>query len=148
MLWPVIPLLAGMYFLYLAFARNGPESYVFVGMLLGLGGLFMLLRNTLISNVALERLWPVFMSIVGLSLVAYGIQRGRSHALGLVLPGAAFFLLSLVFLVFSLNLVDEDFVDFVVVWWPSLLLIIGIAFIVSHIVRRVSGDEEEENFLE
>ncbi|WP_455381051.1 hypothetical protein, partial [Salinispira pacifica] len=41
-LWPLIFFLCGMTLLYFTFVlRRGPESYVFVGMFLGLGGLFL-----------------------------------------------------------------------------------------------------------
>jgi hypothetical protein len=45
-------------------------------------------------------------------------------------------LLSAVFLPFSLDLVKADFSDIVALWWPVILVLMGLALIVAYIGRR------------
>ena len=135
-LWPVVPIAIGVYLIYIVFRRNARESYVFLGMILLLGGIAFLLLNTILTAVALSRIWPVFMSIVGVSLYGYGLKKRGTKRLSLVVPAAAIFLLSLLFLPFSLDIAEQEFVQFVSVWWPTLFLVLGLVLIVLDIWRR------------
>mgnify|MGYP006265933789 CR=1 FL=1 len=135
-LWPLIPLLGGLAFLYMGMLRDGSESYVLVGMILALGGLFVLLSNTVLSTVALERTWPVFMTIAGISLFVYALRIPGESRLTLTVPSIALILLSGIFLSFSLDLVDRDFVRVVAMWWPILFVLFGLVLLIIHFVRR------------
>ncbi|MFW5786209.1 MAG: LiaI-LiaF-like domain-containing protein [bacterium] len=135
-LWPIIPLIAGLGFLYLGLLRGKNESYVLVGMILALGGLFVLLTNTALSAVELERAWPVFMAIVGVSFLVYAVRAEGESRLTISVPAIALIVLAAAFLPFSLNLVDTDFERVVTTWWPVLLVLFGVILLIVHLVKR------------
>jgi hypothetical protein len=137
-LWPIIPLLAGLGFLYAGLLRGRSESYVLVGMLLALGGLFVLVSNTVLNAVTLERTWPVFMAIVGVSFLVYAVRAEGESRLTVSVPAIALIVLAAGFLPFSLNLVEADFERVVTTWWPVLFVLFGVILGVVHIVKRRS----------
>ena len=134
--WPVLLILTGLGMLYAVFFHNARESYVFSGFFLALGGTLVLLMNTVLTRFALVRIWPVFMTIAGLSLFGYAMRKAPVHRVALIIPACAIALLSLVFLVFSLGIAGVDFIQFVALWWPALFVVVGVILIVLHLVRR------------
>jgi len=135
-LWPVLLIIAGVAFLYEGFVRRRRDAYVFIGMFALLLGLFFLLAQTLLSPVATSSIWPVFMTITGLSLFAYGIRRPWGSRMSFTVPGVAIILISLVFLLFSLDIVDRSFAKLVALYWPALLIIVGLVLLGVHMTRR------------
>jgi len=137
-LWTVIPLIVGFMLLYLAFAKDGPEGYVFVGMILTLVGLVFFLLNTVMSSVELVRIWPLFMTITGASLAVYARTKVQPARVTLQIPAAAMILLSVVFLMFSLDLIQRDFRRVVGMWWPVTLIAFGGLLLWLYYARRGS----------
>ena len=136
-LWPILVMFAGLWMLYAVFFRGGRESYVFSGLFLALGGAVVLLMNTVLSRVAMSRIWPVFMAIAGLSLLGYGMKKQEPSARTvLIVPAWAIVLLSLIFLPFSLDVVSISFIRFVWIWWPVLFIAAGVVMLVAHVRRR------------
>jgi drug/metabolite transporter (DMT)-like permease len=135
-LWPVLPVGAGLVFLYMALLREGRESNLFIGMILLLGGGLFLLLNTVLPTLAISRIWPVFMTVTGVSLYAYGLQKHGHRRISLVIPAATIILLSLVFLPFSLNAVEADFKSVVITWWPVLFIVMGAVLLWLHVWRE------------
>ena len=41
-------------------------------------------------------------------------------------------LLAAIFFLFSLQLVEESFIDFVLTWWPTLLILSGVLLVLSY----------------
>jgi hypothetical protein len=138
-LWPVVLILVGIALLYLVFQRDGPEAYVFLGTLSTLLGVMVLLLNTVMSKVTLARIWPVFMTITGISLLAYGGKKHGYARISLTIPAGAIVILSAVFLPFSLDVIQQDFIEFVGTWWPALLVILGLILLVTDLLRRLKS---------
>lgn len=134
-LWPLLPLIVGLVLLYFRVFRRGPDYYVFLGTSLLLAGLLFLLTSTALP-VEMARIWPLFMTIIGVALLLYGVRKRGGTRVTFTVPGGAMILLSLVFLPFSLELVTTDFAAFVAVWWPVLLVIMGLALVFVHVGRR------------
>lgn len=135
-LWPVLLVIAGGWFLYEGFLRRRRDAYVFIGMFGLLLGVFFLLATTVLSPVAMSSIWPVFMTITGLSLFAYGSRRPWGSRMSFTVPGVAIALISLVFLLFSLDIIDRSFARLVAVYWPALLIVAGAVLLVVHFVQR------------
>ncbi len=87
-LWPVAVILVGLFFLYLAWPRGRSDRWIIPGMVLTLGGIVFLLMNTILSAQSLERIWPAFMLVTGVSLVPYGFRKRGSARIAIVIPGA------------------------------------------------------------
>ena len=136
MLFPVLLTLGGVYLLYRAFFLGAAESSVFLGTFATLSGVFFVLYRSTFSAVELQRIWPVFMLFGAVALLAYGFVKGQEYRLVLGVPAGFLAFLSIIFLLFSLNIVQTSFIRFVITWWPMLLVIVGIAMVWSHYRRR------------
>ena len=75
------------------------------------------------------------MTVTGVSLYAYGMKKYGHRRISLVIPAGTITILSLLFLPFSMNAVDADFVTVVTTWWPVLLIVLGILLIALHVWR-------------
>jgi hypothetical protein len=135
-LWPVPVILVGLFFLYMAWPRRKSARWIIPGMVLTLGGTVFLLMNTVLASQSLARIWPAFMLVTGLSLVPYGFRRKSSARTAIVVPGLFISLLALFFLSFSLHHEAGGFGLFVRQWWPMILVIIGIALVISFFTMR------------
>ena len=139
-LWPVAVILIGLVFLYLAWPLRRSDRWIIPGMVLTLGGIVLLLMNTVLQSQSLVRIWPLFMLVTGVSLVPYGLRRRGSSRTAVVVPGLFISLLALFFLPFSLHHSEGGFAAFVRLWWPMILVVIGAVLIVSFFsIRRPSS---------
>jgi hypothetical protein len=138
-LWPLPFFLLGLGIMYVVFIKGKAKRYSLPGMILTLGGIFFLLKNFVIHNLSLSRTWPVLMLITGLSFLPYGFSKRSGTRIAIVIPALAIVGLSVVFFPFSMGLVEESFTDFVLTWWPTLLLLGGLILIFSYIKRKKTG---------
>ena len=76
-LWPLPVILIGLFLLYMVFFQHRRDIYIIFGMVLTLGGIFLLLINTVISEKNLIKIWPAFMLITGISLLPYGFRKKK-----------------------------------------------------------------------
>ncbi|MGA2976569.1 MAG: hypothetical protein ABSF77_14770 [Spirochaetia bacterium] len=135
-LWPVAVILVGLFFLYMAWPRGRSDRWIIPGMVCTLGGVVFLLMNTILASQSLARIWPAFMLVTGLSLVPYGFRKKASARTAIVVPGLFISCLALLFLPFSIHHAEGGFASFVTQWWPMILVILGIALIVSFFTSR------------
>ncbi len=134
--WPIPVLLAGLFFLYMAWPRRRSDTWIIPGMVLTLGGLLFLLANTVLAGQSLEKIWPLFMLVTGISLVPYGLRRKGPSRATVIVPAIFISLLSLFFLPFSLHREEGGLVSFVRQWWPLILVVLGITLIISFFSTR------------
>lgn len=129
-LWPVFPGFVG-FGLTLVFARRGRRDLVMLGLgsyLLGLAALFLVLNYTRWS--LLERAWPVFLALLGVSTLAVAPYAQRARQV-FWFTGSFLVLLALVFyLVFGLN----------PRLWPASLVLFGCWILVLTRARRQARD--------
>ena len=135
-IWPLLPLAAGLVFLYLAYVRGRSSRYILPGMLLTLGSLFVLLVETVLGWDTLERTWPVFMVITGLSMLAWGLRLRPRARTAIIVPGLFIAALGLLLLPFSLQRHPGGLAAFVGRWWPLVLVVIGLVLIASFLSTR------------
>ncbi len=135
-LWPLPLILAGLVFLYLVFIKNHTRLYTPAGALLTAVGIFLLLRNTVIPNVDMEQIWPLFMMITGFAILPYSARKSKNKRVAVIIPAVAIIGLSIIFLPFSLGLIDRNFISFVLQWWPTILLLIGALLVLSYYIRK------------
>jgi hypothetical protein len=91
--------------------------------------------NTVLSEQSLARIWPAFMVVTGVSLIPYGFRKKGSARTAIVVPGIFILCLALLFFPFSLRH-DGGFAAFVQHWWPLILVILGLALIISFFSTR------------
>ncbi len=130
-LWPLVLMLGGMFLLYMAYLRSRSARYIIPGMILSLGGLFFLLFNTVFQGKSMEKIWPAFMLITGLSLIPYGYRKKGAARTAIIVPAIFIAALSLMFFPFSFGTTGISFLAFVRHWWPLILIVLGIALVIS-----------------
>lgn len=129
--WPLAFTVIGGTLLYKVWVKK-VRSALFLGLLLFLTGLFILVLNNLPpGSPTLQELWPVFMGIVGVSLIPHGARYRRTIRVTLVIPGIILIVLMGVFLLFSLSIIKQSFSEFVIGWWPLILVFLGITLVAS-----------------
>lgn len=133
--WPVLVVGSGVVILHAGIVGRAREAAVFTGLFLILGGTVFLLLTTVMSAVELRRVWPIFMTAAGISLMGYSRKKDSPARLNLLVPGVVIALLSLVFLLFSFNLVDKDFTGLVSTWWPLIFVFAGIGLLFTHLLQ-------------
>jgi hypothetical protein len=136
--WPILFIVIGLLILYKFWFRKVRPSALFSGLLLLLTGTFILVLNMRIipGDLTIKELWPLFMGIVGVSLIPYGSRYRSTVRLTLIVPGIILIVLMGIFLLFSLQIVKESFAEFFIRWWPLILVGMGITLIGSGWVGR------------
>lgn len=109
-----------------AFMRQGRDAQLLVGTFLVLTALFLTARATLLAHAPLTRVWPGFVTVGGLSLFGYAMTKGSDYRVALAVPAVVLVFLSGVFFLFSLDLVEINFIEFVLAWWPVLIVAAGV----------------------
>ncbi|TVR73024.1 MAG: hypothetical protein EA427_02595 [Spirochaetaceae bacterium] len=139
---PVALILAGAFFLHRAFRPQGAEINLFYGILLTLIGVFFVLQQSILIRSELRSLWPIFMTFGGLTLMVYGFRKGKPYPISLVLPGCVLCALSLVFLLFSLNVIEQSLASLTARWWPLIFVPLGVLILLPG---RAAGEEGESS---
>jgi len=135
-LWPVGLILVGLVFLYLAWPKGRSDRWLIPGMVFTLGGIVLLLMNTVLAGQNIARIWPAFMLVTGISLVPYGFRRKGGARTAIVIPALFICCLSIVFFPFAVNHTAGGFAAFVRQWWPMIFVILGLLLVVSFFTMR------------
>lgn len=136
-LWPLPIIIIGLFLLYMVFFQGRRDVYIIFGMILTLGGIFILLVNTVISEKNLIKIWPAFMLITGISLIPYGIRKKKEkYRIAIIIPAVTIILLSCMFFLFSVDIMGLTFQQFVSIWWPVLIMILGITLILLYLFSK------------
>ncbi|MCL2792982.1 MAG: hypothetical protein FWD87_07805 [Spirochaetaceae bacterium] len=136
LIWPFLTLMLGFLLLYRGFFKSQKEIYILIGMFLSLTGLSLLLRTAFLDRIEIERVWPFFMLFTGISLLPYGLKKKKDSRLKIFVPAFAIIILSLFFLPFSLRLFTMKFLPLAIIWWPVVLIAMGITLIIIFMVKR------------
>jgi hypothetical protein len=132
--WPLLVMAAGGVLLYLALVRGSSFSLIFFGIAFMLEGALIL--ASILLGWKLVMAWPLGMTIVGLSGIASGLIAKRKLKVSFAVPSFSFVFLGLAFSVFSFGWARVGFKSFIVVWWPSLLIVGGISLFVAYGLSR------------
>ena len=137
-LWPIPLALVGLFFLYLVGVKQAYFGYVVPGVLLTLGGVLLTLHAAFFPLVPLDRFWPLFMTIAGISLISYGRRLEGNRRVAVVVPGVVIVILSFIFLPFSFELITQKFAAVVSTWWPVLFLLLSVALFGEYLRKKRS----------
>ena len=135
LLWPLFLILPGLGFLFRAIVRKGTEIHTIPGTFLTLLGIYLLLCNTILTDNEIEKIWPIFMLITGLSMTPYGIHKNRKLKIRIIVPAGTIIILSLFFLPFTMKILTIKFISFVTRWWPVLFIILGLIFLTIYYTK-------------
>jgi hypothetical protein len=122
---PFLFLIAGAILAVCAIKLQKKSIYLFFANLFLLVGFFLFLLALKILPIPFSRAWPLLSIFAGVSMIPAGWRRfSRFHA-AWVLPAAAFTGLGCVLLIFSLKLAPWSFKQFMLDWWPIVVVLAG-----------------------
>ncbi|MBN1647760.1 MAG: hypothetical protein JW874_06995 [Spirochaetales bacterium] len=142
---PALVTCFGVFLLYMVFVRGTSDIYIIPATLVILLGIFLWIRKRVLPNEGLDKIWPLFMTAAGVSLLLFAFRVKGGRRIKLLVPSLSLVLLSFLFLPFSLGAVRISFSEFVVTWWPVLILILGIGSIILYFRNKKSGNDSDEN---
>jgi len=133
---PVVIILAGLFWLNLGYFIPHRKEYIFFGLASALVGMMAFLNNTVLPRWSFDQIWPIYMGLIGISMIPYAVKHSYNTRVTLLIPAMALILMALVFVPFSFDLVTTDFLDFVRRWWPLLLILFGVVMIVTYFFKE------------
>jgi len=133
---PFIALCIGAIFCFCAFAFNQSGAFMFVGLSTVVYGVLALLTEQSVIHLTLMELWPIMVIGCGVSLLLSGLYSKRQIKSVYFFPSIMLICLGAIFLLFSLNIIDMSFVEFVGKWWPVLLIIGGLGLVALFLVQQ------------
>jgi hypothetical protein len=136
--WPLIPMIAGVGMLVMAFVADNPKEragWVIWGTIaLLVGAFFMITTTGILSWEDQGTLWPVYPLIVGVAFLAAYVTTGLSQP-GFLVPGVILTLVGLVFLGIVFTGSSYDYAGKI---WPIFLIIAGILILVLPRARHAT----------
>lgn len=127
----------------LAIKLNKRALYLFFAAFFLQVGFFLFLSALHILPVSLSRSWPLLSVFCGIALFPTGWRRFGTFRVAYVVPSVAFVLLGSGFLIFSLDLVVFSFRQFILSWWPLLVVLAGLVLVlVSLGAKSNAGDSK------
>ena len=114
--------------------------YMFFAALFLQIGLLLFLSALHIIPIELSKAWPLFSVFSGLSLIPAGWRHYGRFRAKYTVPAAAFILLGAGLLVFSLDFVSFSLSQFLIRWWPLLLVPAGLILILLALGSKHAGE--------
>ncbi|MDR0997584.1 MAG: hypothetical protein LBL70_00830 [Treponema sp.] len=131
----------GSLFAFLAIRLNKRSVYLFFAAFFLLVGLFLFLFSLKILPVSFSQAWPLLSVFSGLALFPAGWRRfGGIHPV-YVVPSIVFVILGSALLVFSLDLVSFSFRQFMLNWWPLLVVLAGLILVLVSLGTKFNAGE-------
>jgi hypothetical protein len=131
----------GSFFAFLAISLNKRSIYLFFATFFLLVGLFLFLFSLNILPVSFSQAWPLFSVFSGLALFPAGWRRFGGIHPAYVVPSIVFVVLGCALLVFSLDLVSFSFRQFMLTWWPLLVVLAGLIFVLVSLGTKINAGE-------
>jgi hypothetical protein len=128
----------------LAVKLNKRSTYLFFAAFFLMAGFFLFLSAMgVIPRDFFYQSWPLIVVFTGLALVPAGWRRYGAFRSRFIVPSIAFVVLGCLLLVFSFDIVTFSFKQFILNWWPLLLVLAGLLLILISIgAKNGSGDQE------
>jgi hypothetical protein len=125
----------------LAIKLNKRVIYLFFAAFFLQVGFFLFLSALRILPVPLSKSWPLLSVFCGIALFPAGWRRFGTLRIAYVVPSIAFVLLGSGLLIFSLDLVAFSFRQFMLNWWPLLVVLAGFVLVLASLgTKSNAGD--------
>lgn len=133
---PGILFLAGFVNLYIFLAYKKSSFRLFLALTLTLYGIFSALISYSVIKLSLEQIWPIFVLIASVTLFVAGRFSGKKFAISFDFPAIILFVLGIIFLLFSLDVIKKSFSEMAFILLPALLIFAGIFLIILFFQRK------------
>ncbi|MDR3334932.1 MAG: hypothetical protein LBT13_08630 [Treponema sp.] len=119
----------GSGFAVLAIKLNKRSLYLFFAAFFILVGFFLFLSALRIFPVTFAQDWPLISVFSGLALFPAGWHRYGALRSHYVVPSLTFVILGSVLLVFSFKVIPFSFAQFMLNWWPLIVVLAGLILV-------------------
>jgi len=109
---------------------------LFLAALFFQAGLFFFFGGIGVFSEGFGRIWPLLSVFSGVAILPAGWQRYGAVRANYVVLSAAFVILGSVLMVFSLDVVDFSFAQFILDWWALLVLMAGLVLVLAALGSR------------
>jgi hypothetical protein len=125
----------------MAIQLNKRGLYLFFAAFFLQVGFFLFLSALEIIPLSFSKSWPLLSVFAGLSLFPAGWRRFGTFHTAYVVPSIAFVLLGSALLIFSFDLVSFSFRQFMLDWWPLLVVLAGLVLVLVSFGSKFSAGD-------
>ena len=138
-------LIIGSIFAFFAIRLSKRVTYVFFASFLLMVGFYVFFAALgIIPRHVVFRSWPLISVFSGLALIPAGWRHYGTFSSRFIVPSCAFVVLGSILLIFSFDIVTFSFKQFILNWWPLLIVLIGIMMVLVSLGSRHSpGDRDQ-----
>lgn len=137
----ILSLVPGIILWYAGILIKNRVRFYFAATFLLLTGVLLFLVDLNLMYISLRSIWPFLMFFISVSFLISGFYRyNKVHAMYIV-PAAAFFLLGLVFLLFSTRIITVSLAS-VALWWFPLFFLPTLLTFILWLFRKKHTDRE------
>jgi hypothetical protein len=133
--------IAGSLCAALAIRLNKRVIYLFFATFLLLVGFFLFLSALHIVPIPFSKSWPLISIFCGIALFPAGWRRFGAFKIAYVVPSIAFVFLGSALLIFSLDLVAFSFRQFMLNWWPLLIVLAGLVLVLVSLGTKFNAGD-------
>ena len=148
----ILTIFCGALFLFFSFAFTHAPVHMFFGLLLFFSGILFTLLSSNIIPFSIKRMWPLCVTIAGLSLFISGFYKHKRILFAYLFPSVTLVFLGLLFLLFSFKIVHTSFRNFVSVIGPFLLIVSGAflmaLFFLQQRYHAITVEDEDDSIIE
>jgi hypothetical protein len=119
----------GVLLAFFAIKLNKRSLYLFFAAFFLLVGLFLFLSALRLIPISFSQSWPLLSVFAGLALVPAGWHRFGAIRIRYMVPAVVFVILGSALMAFSFNIVPFSFKQFVINWWPLLVVLAGMVLV-------------------
>ena len=127
---------AGVICAVLAIRLRKRSLYLFLAAFFIQVGIFILLSALRILPLPFSKIWPLISIFSGLALFPSGWHRYGAFKTNYIVSSLAFVLLGSVLLIFSLDMVSFSFAQFVIKWWPLIIVLTGLILVMLALATK------------
>lgn len=131
-IWPIILLLIGLYLLYRVLFIQNTNVYIVPAVFLLIISAFFVFLQISQLNPHFIKIWPIFCTAGGLSLLCYYFFDNQNKKLSILIPSIVLIVFSIVFFLFSLKIITISFVQALKMYWPIFIIFVGITLIITQ----------------
>jgi hypothetical protein len=131
----------------LAIKLNKRSLYLFFAAFFLLVGFFLFLSSLHILPFTFSQSWPLLSVFAGLALFPAGWHRFGAIRARFVVPSVAFVLLGCFLMIFSFRVVPFSFKQFMINWWPLLVVLMGLVLVLIALGTKNNEDASKPEHL-
>jgi hypothetical protein len=119
----ILPIFQGASLLFIALKLHRKARYVFMAAFLVQSGFLFLIKGLGLLPYTILQVWPLFAIFSSLALLPTSFLHYGRLTVRYLVPSIGFFVMGLLFLLFSMHVLQHSFRDFFILWWPLALVL-------------------------